>query len=143
MIQAYMSQLHCDEETSEFSSADEPYVLVSSVDLAQPFPASNVVLYGAYEDVDKGDNRFANISQSFWGVKPGEPEKLDDPERAIFIVALMENDHGSPAFTRSMLGGVVTASLSATQSFPRPDKVNRLLKDVSDALDPAISVSPH
>jgi hypothetical protein len=75
MIQIYLSNLHCSEETSELSASDEPYVLVTAVDLATvagfpvPLPAFEVVRYGPFEDVDAGETHFApGSAQSFWGI---------------------------------------------------------------------------
>src|SRR5882724_9020980 len=76
MIQIYLSNIHCHEETSELSSADEPYVLVAAVNRAVvvngspvTFPAFDVIRYGPFEDVDDGETHLApGISQSFWGI---------------------------------------------------------------------------
>jgi hypothetical protein len=86
MSQIYLSNIHCDEETSELSASDEPYVLVTAVNLDStvtvagfpvPLPAFEVVKYGPFEDVDAGETHFApGITQSFWGIT-GRPAALN------------------------------------------------------------------
>jgi len=85
MIQIYLSNPHCFEE-NDASASDEPYVLVTAVDLAStvtvagfpvPLPAFEVVRYGPFEGVDAGGTYFApGITQSFWGIT-GRPAALD------------------------------------------------------------------
>src|SRR5690606_31020937 len=62
MIEAYLRNIHCHEETDEVG-ADEPYVLVTAVNLASsvniagfpvPLPDFDVVRYG-FDDVDEGE----------------------------------------------------------------------------------------
>ena len=142
MIQIYLSNLHCHEETDEVG-ADEPYVLVTGVDLAAsvsvagfpvPLPAFDVVRYGPFEDVDEGETHSApGISQSFWGVT-GRPATLDNPEQVIFVVALMENDDGDPEALRGIVKGIVGGSVLGTLSLNRTDKVTALIRDVNSAL---------
>ena len=77
MIQVWLKNIHCDEETDEVG-ADEPYAFVTSVNLAStvqvsgfpvPLPSFEVVRYGPFQDVDKGETHFApGISQSFWSL---------------------------------------------------------------------------
>lgn len=107
MLQMYLRSIHCHEETDEVG-ADEPYVLVTSVNLASsvsvqgfpvPLPAFDVVRYG-FDDVDDEETHFTpGMSQSFWGLN-GAPAALADPQKAIFVVSLMENDDGDPEATR-------------------------------------------
>jgi hypothetical protein len=142
MIQIYLSNLHCHEETDEVG-ADEPYVLVTGVDLAAsvsvagfpvPLPAFEVVRYGPFEDVDDEETPFApGISQSFWGVT-GRPATLDNPDQVIFVVALMENDDGDPEALRGIVKGIVGGSVLGTLSLDRTDKVTALIRDVNSAL---------
>ena len=96
MLQAYLRSIHCHEETDEVG-ADEPYVLVTAVNLAAtvpvqgfpvPLPAFDVVRYG-FDDVDDEETHDApGPSRSFWGLN-GRPATLARPDHAIFMVALM------------------------------------------------------
>ena len=64
MTMLTMSGLHCNEETDEVG-ADEPYVLVTRVNLANgSVPDCEVTRYGPFDNVDQGDNRFRRSSHS-------------------------------------------------------------------------------
>jgi hypothetical protein len=136
MIQIYLTNIHCNEETDEVG-ADEPYVLVTAVNLASTvtgFPAFEVVRYGPFEDVDKNETHFASgISQSFWSLT-NNPATLTDPDKVIFVVALMENDNGDPEALRGIVKGVVGSSILGSLSFDRNNKVIQLINDVNSAL---------
>ena len=141
-IQIYLSSIHCDEETDEVGT-DEPYVLVTVVNLASavsvsgfpvPIPAYEVFRYGPFEDVDKGETHQApGMSQSFWGLT-GTPASLDNQDKAIFVVGLMENDDGKPETLRGIVKGIVGGSVYGSLSLGRPDKVTALIRDVNSAL---------
>jgi hypothetical protein len=142
MIQIYLANIHCNEETDEVG-ADEPYVLVTAVNLAStvpvagfpvPLPAFEVVKYGSFEDVDEDETHFApGISQSFWSLT-NAPATLNDPDNVIFIVALMENDNGDPEALRGIVKGIVGGSVLGSLSFDRNNKVIKLISDVNSAL---------
>ena len=142
MIQIYLTNIRCDEETDEVG-ADEPYVLVTSVNLAStvsvagfpvPLPAFEVVRYGPFKDVDEDETHFApGISQSFWSLT-NTPATLDDPNKVIFVVALMENDNGDPEALRGIVKGIVGGSVLGSLSFDRNIKVIKLINDVNSAL---------
>ena len=52
-----LKKIKCRIETDEVGS-DEPYVLVTAVDLANPLlPNAEVTLYGPWGDVDAGESR--------------------------------------------------------------------------------------
>jgi hypothetical protein len=146
MIGMYLDTLHCEEGTNEVGS-DEPYVLVTIVDLKAvrqvagfpvPLPASEVVIFGPFEGVSKGTTRFAhftpNLLPSFWGVD-GVPAPLKNPDDAIFVVGLMENDNGNPEKLRGIVKGIATGSVFANLSFDRATKVTSLIHDVNSALE--------
>ena len=142
MIQIYLTNIHCNEETDEVG-ADEPYVLVTAVNLAStvsvagfpvPLPAFEVVRYGPFEDVDEDETYFApGISQSFWSLT-NAPATLNDPDKVIFVVALMENDNGDPEALRGIVKGIVGGSVLGSLSFDRNNKVIKLISDVNSAL---------
>jgi hypothetical protein len=134
MIQIYLSNLHCFEETSELSASDEPYVLVTAVDLTPGAPAFDVVRYGPFEDVDDGETHFApGIAQSFWGITGG-PAVLTNPDQVIFVVALMEHDAGRPGTLQGIVKGIVGGSVLGSLTLDRGSKVAALIRDVSSAL---------
>ncbi|WP_157106312.1 hypothetical protein, partial [Nocardia sienata] len=141
MIQIYLKSIHCDVETDEVG-ADEPHVFVTAVNLASvvsvqgfpvPLPAFEVLRYG-FSDVDKGETHNApGIARSFWALN-GKPAKLVDPDSAIFIVGLIENDDGDPKALRGIVKGEVGASVLGSLTAPRVDKVAALIRDINSAL---------
>ena len=143
MIQIYLRSIHCHEETDEVG-ADEPYALVTAVNLAAsvsvqgfpvPLPAFEVTRYG-FDDVDDEEDHIApGASRSFWGIN-GAPAPLNDPDEAIFVVGLMENDDGDPEALRGIVKGVVGGSVLGTLTAVRSDKVAALMRDVNSAMGP-------
>jgi hypothetical protein len=146
MIAMHLDSVHCDEGTNELT-ADEPYVLVTVVDLAAlvpaegfsvPLPAFEVVRFGPFKNFSKGKTQPAhftsNVLPSFWGVT-GIPAALKNPDQAIFVVSLMENDDGNPEALRGLVKGIVLASVFGSLSFDRPTKVASLIRDVNSAMD--------
>ncbi|WP_429645487.1 hypothetical protein, partial [Skermanella aerolata] len=141
MVQLYLRNIHCHEETDEVG-ADEPYVLVTAVNLASsipvqgfpvPLPAFDVVRYG-FDDVDDEETHPApGSSQSFWGIN-GQPSPLSDPDNAIFIVSLMENDDGDPEALRGVIKGIVGGSILGSLTADRGTKVAALLRDINSAM---------
>jgi hypothetical protein len=139
VLYAYLESFRCHEETDEVG-ADEPYVIVTAVDLTStvsvsgipvPIPTSRVFRYGAFGDVDGAETHQVPF-QSFWGLN-GEERSLR-PDDAIFIVGLMENDDGNPENLRGIVAATVAGTLSTTLSADRGTKVNRLLQDINSAL---------
>jgi len=134
MIQTYLSGIRCVEETDEVG-ADEPYVVVTAVDLASRVPAFEVVKYGPWDDVDAGETHPAGgISQSFWGLT-GAGAPLTDPDNVIFIVSLMENDDASAEAKRGVIKGGVAASVAGSLGLSRADKVTKLIGDINAAME--------
>jgi hypothetical protein len=141
MIQLYLRSIHSHEETDEVG-ADEPYVLVTTVNLKSsvavsgfqvPLPAFEVVRYG-FDDVDDEETHSApGASQSFWGIN-GRADSLNDPESVIFIVSLMENDDGDPEALRGIVKGVVGGSILGSLTSSREDKVAALIRDINSAM---------
>ncbi|PDZ59284.1 LGFP repeat-containing protein [Bacillus thuringiensis] len=138
----YLKSLRCHVETDEVG-ADEPYILITTVNLASsvsvagfpvPLPAYEVVKYGPFGDVDGAETHFApGIAQPFWGLT-NNPERLDNPDNVIFVVALMENDDGDPENLRGIVKGIVSGSVFGSLSFDRTNKVIKLINDVNSAL---------
>jgi hypothetical protein len=157
MIQIYLTNIHHhhDSEVNEVEGA-EPYVFVAAVNLGSfvevggfpvPLPAFEVVRYGpigsiavdgnadtdADTDADTGDRRSGpGAPRPFWGTD-GNPAALVDPDRAIFVVALMENDGTDPESLRGIVKGIVGASVLGTLNLSRTDKVAALIGGVNSA----------
>jgi hypothetical protein len=72
------------------------------------------------------------VFESFWGIG-GVPAPLVDPNDAIFIVAMMENDNGDPQLARGFVDTAVNASLVESLAVARPGKVTTLMRDVDSA----------
>jgi hypothetical protein len=133
MLGIYLNHLRCHEETDEVG-ADEPYVLVAAVDLRSATPAFDVIRYGPFGDVDAREDHFApGLSHSFWGLNE-KPADLRDPQDAIFVVALMENDNGNPEALRTTVLGVVTSSIAGSAGATRDERLVRLIRDVNGIL---------
>jgi hypothetical protein len=143
MIQIYLKSILCNVETNEVG-ADEPYVLITAVNLASGglAPAFEVVRYGPFQDVDQGETHSApGISNSFWGVNKS-PATITDPNDVIFVVSLMENDDGNAENLRGIVKGLVAGSLLASSTFSYHDKVSNLINDINSALG-TITGSPN
>jgi hypothetical protein len=133
MIYISLDSIRCHSETDEVG-ADEPYVIVTSVDLRTPSPVPNsrAYLYGPFDDVDDQETHPSGF-QSFWGLN-GEERALPNPDDAIFIVSLMENDNGDPGNLRGIIALAATGTLSATIGASRETRVSRLLQDIDSAM---------
>jgi hypothetical protein len=138
MINIHLSYIHCDEETDEWGR-DEPYVLVAAVVLTpairgipiQAPLASDVVMY-PFRNFHTGGRAAFGIFESFWGIG-GVPASLVNPDDAIFIVALMENDSGDQQVARGIVDTAVNASLIESLAISRPGKVTTLMRDLDSA----------
>jgi hypothetical protein len=148
MLEIYLQEIQCDEETNEVG-ADEPYVLVTTVDLTGPVPGYEVFQYGPYGDVDEGEARPGELPpfvffgkeilpaeprRPFWG-RAGKARNLANPDDAIFIVSLMENDNGSPSALRGIVKGLVGASVFGSTGLDRAQRVKALINDIGSALN--------
>lgn len=135
------------------SSPDEPYVLVTGIDLTQLTPNLEVTLYGPWADVEKGETHstlvippglpqsqidflsaFNVVRRPFWGLDNKKAAIILNPTDVIFIVAVMENDDGHPDALRSLIKGVAVASLAASTNSPRKQRADKLLTDIKGVL---------
>lgn len=142
MIEIVLKNIDCIVETDEVGD-DEPYVLVTAVNLAStitvaesavPIPSFEVVRYGPFEDVAADDPPIQlNDPVSFWDLT-GNPAALSDPDSVIFVMALVENDDGDPEALRGIVKGLVSASLIGSLGFDRDDKVKALINDINSGL---------
>ncbi|WP_212903105.1 hypothetical protein [Clostridium polyendosporum] len=134
-----LNTIKCVREINESSASEEPYVLVTSVDLRRNIagvsPVNlNVVRYGIWEDFDEGETK-TNSGPPFWGVNH-KPEDIANIDDVIFIVSLLENDNGNPDQYRTLVLTVATISLNSTLGEPdRSVRARRLLQDITNALN--------
>jgi hypothetical protein len=145
--------LQCAVETDEVG-ADEPYALVYAVDLTAqraivvngqpvsvPFPAGNVGLTGAWDDVDGGEYHSAaelgaGLRKPFWSLS-GKPQVIENAGDVIFLVALMENDDGKPTAVRGALDSMMEGILAGKPTGDRAALVQQLIDGASGAIDDA------
>lgn len=111
MIYISLDRFRCHTETDEVG-ADEPYVIVAAVDLSTNPPASRAFRYGAFGDVDQQETHPVPFL-SFWGLN-GEERTLPNPDNAIFIVGLMENDDGNTEALRGIVAAQVNSAVFAS-----------------------------
>jgi hypothetical protein len=147
-----LRSIRCIEETNEVG-ADEPYVLVTACALTGPIPQVEVTRYGPFSDVDKGETHatipfppgatdaqilllsgLPTSRRPFWFLDNKSAKAITDPAKVILIVSMMEHDDGDPAVARTLVKGAATLSLGNSLSLPRPDRVQKLLADIRDAL---------
>ncbi|HZX96227.1 MAG TPA: hypothetical protein VFE90_17030 [Myxococcales bacterium] len=114
--------------------ADEPYVLVTGVDLSQLIPHVEVTLYGPWADVDKGETHQTGVFLPFWGLDNRTAVAIANPSSVIFVVSVMENDDGKPGALRTLVKAAAVASLAASNGMPRATRVQKLLADIHGAL---------
>lgn len=143
-----LSKLKCLIETDEVG-ADEPYVLVTAIDLKNfPLPQIEVTLYGPWGGVDKGDTAttqpippgvdpnvlpFIVWRRNAWGPSGGA-KPIASPADAILLVSMMEHDDGKPTAAREIVKGAVVSSLAASTNMSRANRVSKLIADINGAL---------
>jgi len=132
---------------------DEPYVLVTAVDLSTPIPGVEVTLYGPWSDVEKGETHGTVVippglpdavvdalsainvmRRPFWGLDNKTPKAIASPSNVIFIVSVMEHDDGDPGALRSMVKLTATGSLVASANDSRATRVQKLMADIRGIL---------
>lgn len=143
-----LKKIKCLIETDEVG-ADEPYVLVTAVDLGNPLlPNAEVTLYGPWSDVDKGETHstqplqpginpsdmpFLVWRKNAWGPS-GSAKAIASPGNAVILVSMMEHDDGKPGTARELVKGAVVGSLAASAGMTRAQRVNKLKADINGAL---------
>ena len=143
-----LKKIKCRIETDEVGS-DEPYVLVTAVDLANPLlPNAEVTLYGPWGDVDAGESRttqplqpgvnpsdfpFLVWRRNAWGPS-GQAKAIASPANAILLVSMMEHDDGKASAAREIAKGAVVSSLAASMGMTRAQRVSKLIADINGAL---------
>lgn len=143
-----LKKIRCLIETDEVGS-DEPYVLVTAVDLSNPvLPNAEVTMYGPWADVDQGDTctthplqaginpsdmPFIVWRRNAWGPS-GSAKAIPDPSKAVILISLMEHDDGKPGTSRELVKGAVVSSLAASAGMTREQRVSKLKADIHGAL---------
>lgn len=140
-VQIYLNDVFCHVETDDGPGSDEPYLLVTAVDLAPPsedpipIPTLQVFRYGPFDDVDAGERHFGpGIADSFWNLH-NNPAEITNADNLIFIVALMENDNGHENAAAIAVKSAAAASLLSSALQDRSIIVNRLVNDIHAALE--------
>jgi hypothetical protein len=119
------------EGTSEIGS-DEPYVIVTAVDLTSLVPGLECTLYGPLS-MNAGESKSAG-GKPFWFIDNTTGKAIPDLTKVIFIVSLMENDSGSPSVARGLVKGLATVSIAASTALPLAQRITKLKSDVDSAL---------
>jgi hypothetical protein len=137
-----LQRIHCIEEINEASASEEPYVLMTSVDLRSPAPGLpipplpnfDVFRYGIFEDMDAGEVRDGG-GIPFWGPS-STPQDIEDPNRVGVIVSLLENDNSTPEQYQTFLRGVVPIALASSLGEPdQAKRMQRLTNSIRDSLN--------
>jgi len=143
-----LKKIKCRIETDEVG-ADEPYVLVTAVDLSNPvLPNAEVTLYGPWSDVDAGETHgtqplqpgvnpndfpFLVWRRNAWGPS-GQAKAIANPANAILLVSMMEHDDGKPGTARELVKAAVVGALAASAGMTRAQRIDKLKADINGAL---------
>jgi hypothetical protein len=130
-VKIAVTSIHSIKGTSEIGS-DEPYVIVTAVDLSSLVPSLESTLYGPLS-MNAGESKPTG-GPPFWSINNKTGKTISDPSQVIFIVAMMENDDGSPSAARVIIKGAAVASLTASINQPRATRVQKLLADIDSAM---------
>lgn len=128
-------EIFCVEEVNEESASEEPYVILTVVDLREPLsgvPAlPNVTMrrYGVWENFDGGDS-VVDTGAAFWG-PDGNGQDLASPGELAVVVSLLENDNADPGGYTELARLAATTALAG--SIGQRDPVVRA-RQVADAV---------
>ncbi len=135
-----LQSIKCIEEVNEASASEEPYVLVTAINLKPPLngmpaaPDYQIFRYGIWEDTDAGEVK-VNGGPPFWGLD-SRPREIDAPRDVAVIVSLMENDNGVPEQYIAYLRAQILASYAATSMVTDAvERATRFTNDIRDALN--------
>jgi hypothetical protein len=121
---------------------DEPYAVIFAVDLKTNLAAgasnSKMTLVGPLTNVKAGDEVQAPANV-IWGLS-NVPDMVTSADNLIILVAMMENDDGSPSQVRTVLEKAAQGSMLsnlpafATQQIFRQELVNRIIAGMDGAM---------
>jgi hypothetical protein len=143
-----LHKVKCLTESDESSDADEPYVLVTAIDLnwtstppvaipgapAPPPLAPMTSLYGKWTNFDEGEELVLIGEQPFWEDPPERELNLASTSRVFFVVTLMEQDHGSPESARLEAQAAAIAAVPLTIGMSTEDRISRIVADIRGAV---------
>jgi hypothetical protein len=153
----YSIRLHsikCVRESDENSASDEPYVLVTTIDLTPPSavtPPSSATapiitptpdhpvitrIYGEWPNFDENEILDLVGERPFWGTftEPWEPADIGNPDNVCFIVSVMEHDHGNLDRFRGAVQSAAALSLASTFALQRQARVVQLIADIRSVI---------
>jgi hypothetical protein len=89
-------KLICTEEADDgfFDLHSEPYLVVFAADISGPVPRSIGLRSSIFGSVDSGETHIQNPVLQMWDVD-GTGSPIPDPNKVIFLCALMESDDSS------------------------------------------------
>ena len=118
-----LDSFRCHVETSDGLGSDEPYMIVATVDRTAATPI-RTFRYGPFANVDAQENHLTGF-QTIWGMN-GEDRLLNNPDDAIFLVCIIENDSDLPDLWSASIWQAVSGAFSAVAGLDRPTQVTRL-----------------
>jgi hypothetical protein len=140
-----LHSLKCLAE-SKGPGSDDPYVLITSVDLARwpgPTPPPQGVpplpprtfRYGVLNGVDTNEVNSFVAESPFWGIDadPSAAQDITNPAGVCFVVTVMENDQGNPDTIRGLVQTAATTELSASAGLPATLRIARLIDAITSA----------
>jgi hypothetical protein len=138
-------RLDCRTEQGDgvFDLHSEPYLVMFTVDLNPPqlLPTGNAVRSQIFEDVDSGETHYADPVTQVWyfdGTGAPRAAPIVDPDRVIFLAALMESDEGASHAdaVRNRMQYLLRPKLIAykTAGLSREFIVNNLIRDMDAAI---------
>jgi len=149
-VKIAVTKVKCFIDTDEATS-DEPYVLVTGINLKSLVPNVEVTRYGPWGDVDEDETRttipippslpfdpdpsgiIGIFRKPCWGLD-GKAATISNPDDVVLLVSLMENDDGDVQASRVLVKGAAVTSLAASMSLSRTARVAKLINDINGAL---------
>jgi len=125
---------------------DEPYACILAVDLKVPLN-SKVTLVGPIQAVESGREREAPPNV-IWGLS-NAPDLVSEADNLILLVAMLENDDGSPDQARSTLDDTIKVELGKqlplfiATKIPREELVRRLIAGMQGSMQFAVVGAPN
>lgn len=107
-----LTKIICKAVSDDGSASDEVYAVLGSVALNREKPWTSKVWTDAtrlYPDINPGDLRATD--QVLWGPPTGDPVVLKNPNDAIMLFALMEQDVGVPYLARAASLGQLSSTV--------------------------------